>query len=167
MTNNFKMYILTAALSKITSNYSQPHVIRCRIQWKRSGCLCWTIPVEPALRESHCIILLRWKKQFAVAWLSMYICDVASGFNFQIGHFLHLYRVEREKVTLRYIIWFRIQWRRSGSLVFNDICWTYHTRECLRHRSALKKKQFVVHQSKQNSDCADITKIKDEKIQIF
>ena len=24
-------------------------------------------------------------------------CDVASGFNFQIGHFLHLYRVERKK----------------------------------------------------------------------
>ena len=25
LTNNFKMYILTATLSKITSNYSQPH----------------------------------------------------------------------------------------------------------------------------------------------
>ena len=37
----------------------------------------------------------------------------------------------------------------------------------LRHRSALKKKQFVVHQIKKNTDCADITKIKDEKIQIF
>ena len=37
----------------------------------------------------------------------------------------------------------------------------------LRHRSELKKKQFVVHQSKKNADCADITKIKDEKIQIF
>ena len=37
----------------------------------------------------------------------------------------------------------------------------------LRHRSALKKKQFVVHHSKKNADCADITKIKDEKIQMF
>ena len=37
----------------------------------------------------------------------------------------------------------------------------------LRHRSALKKKQFVILQSKKNADCADITKIKDEKIKIF
>ena len=37
----------------------------------------------------------------------------------------------------------------------------------LRRRSALKKLRFVVHRSKKNSDCADITKIKDEKIQIF
>ena len=37
----------------------------------------------------------------------------------------------------------------------------------LRHRSALKKKQFVVHESKKNADCADIAKIEDEKIQVF
>ena len=36
-----------------------------------------------------------------MARLSM--CDIASGFNFQIGHFLHLNREERENVTLRYI----------------------------------------------------------------
>ena len=30
-----------------------------------------------------------------------------------------------------------------------------------------EKKQFVVYGKKKNSDCADITKIKDEKIQIF
>ena len=32
---------------------------------------------------------------------------------------------------------------------------------------SVEKKQFVVHRSKKNSDCANITKIKDEKIQIF
>ena len=37
----------------------------------------------------------------------------------------------------------------------------------LRQPSALKKKQFVVHRNKKNSHCIDITKIKDEKIQIF
>ena len=37
-------------------------------------------------------------------------------------HFLHLRRTEREKVTLHYITRFRIQWKRSGLLAFNEIC---------------------------------------------
>ena len=38
----------------------------------------------------------------------------------------------------------------------------------LRHRSALKKKiNLSFMEKKKNLDCADITKIKDEKIQIF
>ena len=50
-------------------------------------------------------------------------CDVAPEFNLKIEHLLHLNRMEREKVTLsRYIIRFRIQWKWSDSLVFNDIC---------------------------------------------
>ena len=44
-------------------------------------------------------------------------CDVASGFNFQIGHFLHLSRVERK--SLRYMI--QNIMKKSGSLVFNGI----------------------------------------------
>ena len=32
---------------------------------------------------------------------------------------------------------------------------------------SVEKKHFVVHRRKENSDCADITKVKDEKILIF
>ena len=120
-------------------------------------------------------------------------CDVASGFNFQIEHFLHLYRVEREKVTLRNIIQSDPKKtgpnsnysKYTGPVFFWSPCMIQTTmkkvwlacvqryllnlpyKRMLRHRSALKKKQLVVHQSKKNADCADITKIKDEKIQTF
>ena len=93
-------------------------------------------------------------------------CDVASEFNFQIGHFLHLYRVERESYSpLHNMIQNTIKkvWLACVQLYLLNLPY----KRMLRHRSALKKKQFVVHQSKKNSDCADITKIKDEKIQIF
>ena len=63
-------------------------------------------------------------------------CDVASGFNFKIGHFLCLNRLERKKVTLRHIIRFSIQWKRSGSLVSYDICRTF----CIRERSVINKR---------------------------
>ena len=49
-------------------------------------------------------------------------CDVAPGFNLKIGDFSHFNCVEREKVTLCCIKRFRVQWKRSGLLVFNDIC---------------------------------------------
>ena len=32
---------------------------------------------------------------------------------------------------------------------------------------SVEKKQFVVHRKKENSDCADITKIKDEKLHML
>ena len=69
-------------------------------------------------------------------------CDVASGFNFKIGHFLHLNRVEREKVTLRFKIRFRIQWKglaRLRSTISVEPIIQENVAD-LRHRSALKKK---------------------------
>ena len=44
------------------------------------------------------------KKAICCGVIELY-CDVAPGFNFQIGHFWHLNRVERKKVTLRCIIY--------------------------------------------------------------
>ena len=49
----------------------------------------------------------------------------------------------------------------SGSLVFAKI------QENVASWAIVEKKQFVVHRRKKNSDCAHITKIKDEKIPIF
>ena len=40
-------------------------------------------------------------------------------------------------------------------------------RENVASSVGVEKKQFVVHQKKKNTDCAHITKIKDEKIQKF
>ena len=57
-------------------------------------------------------------------------CDVASGINLKVEHFLHLNRMEREKV-IRY--------------VFSEICEPILYKRMLRYRSALKKKQFVLH----------------------
>ena len=85
--------------------------------------------------------------------------DVASGFNLEIEPFLHLNCMEKEKVTLRYLVRFSIQW-----LAFNEICETY--KRMLRHWSALKKKRNLSFIQKKNSNCAGITKI-DEKIQNF
>ena len=75
--------------------------LRYRIQWRRSGSLafndiCGTCHKREPLHHSSTM-----RKAICCGVLSMY-CDVASGFNFKIGHFLQLNRVEREKVTLLY-----------------------------------------------------------------
>ena len=74
--------------------------------------------------------------------------DVASGFNFKIGHFLYLNSVEEEKVTLRYIIRFRIQWKCSWLACVLRYLLNLSYNRTLRHRSAWKKKQFVDHRKK-------------------
>ena len=75
--------------------------------------------------------------------------------------------MEREKVTLRFIIRFRIQWKRSGSLVFNDFVEPIIQENVASSVSVEKKNNLSFIEKKKNSDCADITKIKGEKIQIF
>ena len=40
-------------------------------------------------------------------------------------------------------------------------------RENVASLVCVENKHFMVHRKKKNSDCADITKIKDEKIQIL
>ena len=41
-------------------------------------------------------------------------CDVASGCNLKTEHFLHLNRVEREKVTLRNILQYDLEYNGKG-----------------------------------------------------
>ena len=57
--------------------------------------------------------------------------------------------------------------QHQAPLLCSTILLNLPYKRMLRHRSALKKKQFVVHRSKKNSDCADITKIENGEIQIF
>ena len=94
-------------------------------------------------------------------------CDVAFGFNFQIGHFFAFISCEKRKSRspLRSMIqntmkkvWLACVQRYLLNLPYKRM---------FASSVSVEKKQFVVHQSKKNSDCADITKIKDEKIQIF
>ena len=70
---------------------------------------------------------------------------VASGFNFTIGHFLHLNRrVEREKVNspLHHMIQNKMEkvWLACVQLILLNLSY----KRILHHRSALKTKQFVV-----------------------
>ena len=148
---------------------------------------CCTRPKREPLHHSSAM-----KKAICCGVLSMY-CDVASGFNFQVEHFLHLYRVEREKVALRNII--QSDPKKTGpnsnyskytgpvfflvtlyDSYYNEeglarLCSTISVEPTIQEDVAssvsVKKKQLVVHQSKKNADCADITKIKDEKTQTF
>ena len=67
--------------------------------------------------------------------VASFVCDEKSnllrrGLNFKIGHFLHLKRVKKEKVTLRYVMQFKIQ----------PYLLNLSRERMLRQRSALKKK---------------------------
>ena len=85
---------------------------------------------------------------------------------FKIEHFLHLNRVERKKVILRYIIRFnKMEKVRLPCVQRYSVNVSYE--RMLRHRSALKKSDLSHTKKKKNYDCADITKINHEKIQKF
>ena len=75
--------------------------------------------------------------------------------------------MEREKVTLCYVIRFRMQWKMSDLLVFSDICESI-IRENVASSVGVQKKainfSFI---EKKNSNCANTATIKDEKIQKF
>ena len=76
-------------------------------------------------------------------------CDVASGFNFKIEHFLHLNRVKREKVTLRYII--NLEYNRKGlACLCSTIFCEPIIQENVASSAGVEKKQFVVHRKKRS-----------------
>ena len=86
---------------------------------------------------------------------------------FKIGHFSHLNPVEREKVTLRCIIRFIIQYNEKGQArLCSTIFYKPNIRENVASWVGVEKTQFVIHQKK-NSDYPDIARIKDVKIHKF
>ena len=89
-------------------------------------------------------------------------CDVAPGFNLKREHFLHLNRMEREKVTFRYI--YDSECNGKGlARMYSTISVDLSYERTLRDRSVLKIKQSVVHRQKKN----DIMKIKNKKSKNF
>ena len=75
--------------------------------------------------------------------------------------------MEREKVTLRNIIRYSIQWKRSGLHAFNSIFEPIVRENVAPSVGVEKKATCRLSKKKKNSNCAGITKIKDKKIQSF